>query len=206
MNESISAPPADDAGTFELGEILGQRRAFSAVAGRCSAADAACLQRMRDRKLYLHRSPTWEEFCPAHLGMSKTQANRIIRNLEELGPDYFELAQLTRITAEEFRAIAPAVREKAIHVNGDAIALIPENSGKVAEAVAGLRRAAAAPEPSVAQRREAAGRRFDRVAAEFTALIEVSQGNDLLMLQSTLQRVWVELGKVLSDADVRLRM
>ena len=39
-----------------------------------------------------------------------------------------EVAQLTLFTQEQFRAIAPAIREKNLHVHGEAIALIPENS------------------------------------------------------------------------------
>jgi hypothetical protein len=89
MQELTIPPPAADAGEFELGIILGSRIAFASVAGRCSAADAECMRRMRDEKLYLHRAPTWEEFCPQYLGLSKAQANRVIRYLGEFGPDYF---------------------------------------------------------------------------------------------------------------------
>jgi hypothetical protein len=135
---------------FELGMMLGSRRAFASVAGRCSAADAECLRRVREKKLYLSRAATWDEFCPKFLGLSKAQANRLIRYLEEFGPDYFELAQLTRVTPEQFRAIAPAIREKNIHLNGEAIALTPENSDRIAAAVAELRQAqSTAPEASV---------------------------------------------------------
>ncbi len=130
--------------TFELGEILGQRRAFGAVAGRCSAADAACIKRLRDDQLFKDRSETWEEFCPKYLGMGKSNANRLIRELDELGPEYFQLAQLTRISAQEYRALAPAVRDGSLHRDGEVIALIPENSEKVSAAVAELRRAAKA--------------------------------------------------------------
>ena len=126
MEELQKTSSAEDSGDFELGVMLGSRRAFSSVAGRCSAADAECIRRIRDERLYLRRAANWEEFCPEYLGLSKTHANRLIRYLEEFGPDYFELAQLTRVTPEQFRAIAPAVREKNIHVNGEAIALIPE--------------------------------------------------------------------------------
>jgi hypothetical protein len=133
---------ADENGDFELGMMLGTRKAFASVAGRCSAADAECLRRLREKRLYLSRAETWEEFCPKFLGLSKTHANRIIRSLEEFGPDYFEVAQLTRITPEQYRTIAPAIREKNIHVNGQAIALLPENSDRVTAAVAELRQAA----------------------------------------------------------------
>jgi hypothetical protein len=169
MQEDLNtAQPAADAGDFELGMMLGSRKAFAAVAGRCSAADAECLRRVRDQKLYLSRAATWEEFCPQFLGLSKTHANRIVHYLEEFGPDYFVVTQLTRITPEQYRAIAPAIREKNIHVDGQAIALIPENSERVTAAVAELRQAAApAPAPSAADCMAELERRFDRLTADF---------------------------------------
>ena len=116
----------------------------------------------------MSRAATWDEFCPKFLGLSKAQANRLIRYLEELGPDYFELAQLKRVTPEQFRAIAPAVREKNIHVNGEAIALVPENSDRIAAAVAELRQAkSSALEVSIEDGLAAFERRFDRLIAEF---------------------------------------
>jgi hypothetical protein len=78
--------------------------------------------------------------------------------------------QLTRITPEQYRAIAPAIRENNIHVDGQAIALIPENSDRVAAAVAELRQAAApatAPPSSSGQRMAAIERRFDRLVTDF---------------------------------------
>jgi len=132
--------------------MLGSRQAFVSVAGRCSAADAECIRRIRDKRLYLSRAASWEEFCPQYLGLGKTHANRIVRYLEEFRPDYFELAQLTRVTTAEFRAIAPAIRDQSIHLGGEAIALIPENSDRIAAAVAELRRPAPAPEESIEER------------------------------------------------------
>jgi hypothetical protein len=173
MDDLKTTLPADDAGEFELGMMLGSRKAFASVAGRCSAADAECMRRLRDKKLYSSRSATWEEFCPQYLGLSKAQANRFIRYLEEFGPDYFEVAQLTRITPEQYRAIAPAIREKSIHVDGQAIALIPENSDRVAAAVAELRLAAAPvadPPASAEERMGVLERRFDRLMADYHEL------------------------------------
>jgi len=175
MDDPKTTLPADDAGEFELGMMLGSRKAFASVAGRCSAADAECMRRIRDKKLYSSRGATWEEFCPKYLGLSKAQANRVIRYLEEFGPDYFEVAQLTRITPEQYRAISPAIREKNIHVDGQAIALIPENSERVAAAVAELRLAAApAADPPVSgqERMGALERRFDRLMADYRELAD----------------------------------
>jgi hypothetical protein len=173
MDDLKTTLSADGAGQFELGVMLGSRKAFASVAGRCSAAEAECIRRIRDGKLYLNRSATWEEFCPEYLGLSKTQANRLIRYLEEFGPDYFEVTQMTRITPEQYRTIAPAIREKSIHVNGEAIALIPENSERVVAAVAELRQAAAPADPPpvpVEERVDAIERRFDHLLADFEEL------------------------------------
>ena len=168
MQDLKPTQPAASADDFELGMMLGSRRAYASVAGRCSAADAECLRRVREKKLYASRAATWDEFCPKFLGLSKAQANRVIRYLEEFGPDYFELAQLTRVTPEQYRAIAPSVREKSIHVQGEAIALIPENSDRIAAAVAELRQAqSTAPEASVGEGMVAFERRFARAIAEF---------------------------------------
>jgi hypothetical protein len=39
--------PADDAELLDLGSVLGQNLTFGLVAGRCSAAQAASLRRLR---------------------------------------------------------------------------------------------------------------------------------------------------------------
>jgi hypothetical protein len=185
--ELTATSPAANTAAFDLGKMLGQRQAFGTIAGRCSAADAECLRRMRDRKLYLERSPTWDEFCQRYLGLSCRHANRIIHWLEEFGPGYFELAQLTRIRPEEFRAIAPAVRDGSIHAHGEAIALIAENSERVAAAVADLRRASATPASTFADRLTAVERRANQVAAELRLLVKESpEGLDKFLLHSTI--------------------
>jgi hypothetical protein len=125
---------------FDVGRLLGRREALSAIAGRCTAAEAAQLREIRDRKLYLGRAADWAEFCVRDLHMSKDSANRLIRNLEEFGPNYFVLAQLTQVSPTTYRAIAPSIHDEKLHHNGEAIALIPENADKVAAAVADLRK------------------------------------------------------------------
>jgi hypothetical protein len=137
---------------FNLGRLLGQTEAFTLVAGRCSAAQAAKMKEIRDTRAYLSNAKDWREFCRKYLHTSRANATRFIKLLEEFGPAYFEVAQLTRISAETFRAIAPSIRDQALHHNGEAIALIPENAEKVAAVVAEMRPAAtekpAAPTPA----------------------------------------------------------
>jgi hypothetical protein len=48
---------------------------------------------------------------------------------------------LTRVSPETFRAIAPAIQDGALHYQGEAIELNPENSRRVAAVVAELRSA-----------------------------------------------------------------
>jgi hypothetical protein len=126
---------------FDIGRLLGRREAFSVVAGRCTAAEAEQMRQIREKKLYLGRAPDWSSFCVNDLHMSKDTANRMIRCLEEFGPNYFVLAQLTQVSPTTYRSIAPSIRDEALHHNGEAIALIPENAEKVAAAVADLRKA-----------------------------------------------------------------
>jgi hypothetical protein len=133
-----------------LGVLLGRRQAYSAVAARCSAAEVLHMKEIRDSKVYLELCPDWESFCATHLHMSDDTANRQIRLLENYGPTYFDIAQLTRISPATYRAIAPAIEENKLNYNGEAIALIPENAEKVSAAVAEMRKTITvkpAPEP-----------------------------------------------------------
>jgi hypothetical protein len=96
----------------QLGQILGRRQVYVELAGRCSAHDAAGIKKLRDTKLYLKLAPNWAEFCPKYLGMSKPSADRVIRWLDDFGPDFFTLTQLTHVSPEDYRErIAPAMAE-----------------------------------------------------------------------------------------------
>jgi hypothetical protein len=126
--------------------------------------------------------------------MTSRHANRIIRNLEEFGPSYFELAQLTRITPEQFRAIAPAVRDQKIHAHGEAIALIPENAEKIAAAVADLRRGGTPRGAEKNDRIEAVERRCEQVLAEIQRIADGKPaGADKLLLRAAIRKAIVSL-------------
>ena len=124
----------------DFGRMLGQRRAFAALAGRCSAAHAQLLRRVRDEKLYLPFAPSWRAFCGAHLAITRRHADRLIALLNRFGPIYFELSELIGLSPRQYLAIEPALREQGILANGEAISLIPENAPKVLEAVGELLR------------------------------------------------------------------
>jgi hypothetical protein len=83
---------------FDLGAWLGRKQAFTLIAGRCSAATVVCLRKIREGKRYRALGLTWEEFCRQRAGVSRAWADKVIQQLEQLGPAWFELSSVTRIT------------------------------------------------------------------------------------------------------------
>jgi hypothetical protein len=136
----MNAPEIPIDSGVDLARLLGQRRAFAAVGGRCSAAHAQLLRRIHDEKLYIPVAPSWRAFCGAHLAITCRHADRLISLLNRFGPAYFEISQLVGISARQYLAIEPVLREHQLLVNGEAISLIPENAPKVLEAVGRLLR------------------------------------------------------------------
>jgi hypothetical protein len=142
---------------LEVGTWLGRRQAFSIVAGRCSAADAQSLRALRESKKYKSMGLTWEECCKQRAGIHRSSAEAIIRNLEEFGPDYFVIAQVTGITAKQYRLIQGSVRNHALVHAGEEIPVTVENAPRLITAVDVLRRGAAeAPAPPAGTAAEAA--------------------------------------------------
>jgi hypothetical protein len=124
----------------------------------------------------------------------------VIGLLEEFGPAYFEVAQLTRVSPETFRTLAPSIHNRMLHHDGEAIALIPENAARVAAVVGEHRKAAAAPARDT--RLEALEQRCDRMLGEFEELSSAwrDSANRLLLgavlarTRSALTRLGLELG------------
>jgi len=137
-NQTCEQPSAED--LVGLGMVLGQNQTFGLLAGRCSAAQAETIRRLRVEKIYKRVAEEWKEFCPRYLKMSSAHADHIIRLWEEFGPAYFEVAQLTRVSPETYRAIEPAVQNGFLMLDGEQIELTVENSRRVAAAVAQVRR------------------------------------------------------------------
>jgi len=180
---------------LQLGVALGQQHAFGLVAGRCSAAQAETLRRIREEKLYLNCAPAWKEFCPKYLGMSGTHADHIIRLLDEFGPKYFAVSQLTRISADVYRAIAPAVHDGVLEYKGETIELAPKNAPAVRAAVAGLRREAGVKKPPPPDPLGELNRRFETLLQDVRAAAPGAP--DAQALAKTLSSMVTRLGIVL---------
>jgi hypothetical protein len=147
MSETYGQLSAEEQKALELGILLGQRRTFGMIAGRCSAAHAECLRKIRDEKLYLKFAANWKEYCERCLKMPKSTADYTIALLKKHGPLYFETAALTGISPRQFERIAPHIQADGIHSGGEIIALIPENAQRAIDALAKLQTEAAAAEP-----------------------------------------------------------
>jgi len=194
-----------------LGDVMGQHRAMAAVAGKCSAVQAAALARLKSEKLYLKCTPTWDQFCDEFLTMSRSEADKTIRLWEEFGVSYFEMSQLTRVSAATFRAIASAVIDGALHHNGEVIDLTLANAHRVAAAVADLRRAArpsgiAGHVPAAQERLAALDRRGAELLADLDAFLqeEAHAGDCLSGLTVILRRWQSELARIEARASDRV--
>jgi hypothetical protein len=203
MENQVCDPPASD-GLLDLGLLLGQNQAFGLIAGRCSAAQAEGIRRIRTEKLYKRVTEHWKDFCAERLGMSGTQADYIIRLWEEFGAGYFEVAQLTRVSPETYRALEPDVENGVLHLKGEQIELTLENSRRVAAAVAEVRRSLSAKSPLPALPDAQRFARLDRftntLIEEFEDILHGSQDNwsryrdAVLRLHTALSQLREEMG------------
>ena len=179
MKESIATRASGDDASLELGKVLGQSIAFGTIAGRCSAAQAAAIRKVRDDKVHTRFGLTWREFCSKHFRMSGAQADLFVRLLEEFGPEYFEHTQSVRISADIYRLVAPFIEDKTLHHGGEVLELNSANVRKVAEAVRAPQRRLPAPasiapeEPAAAPEEPAAAPEEPAAAPVFADRLSV---------------------------------
>ena len=205
MEECNAAMPETQQ-VLELGIMVGQRRAFGLVAGRCSAAHAECLRKIRDERTYLKFAPNWTEFCEHHLKINKRTADRAIALLKKHGPLYFETAALTGITPTEFERIEAAIQQDGIHVESDVIALLPENAARAADAVARLLADAAAidaaaPAASAEELILDLEKRGLQLCAAFHRTAKATESIDRGLLISTIRKV----GQMINRLELEIR-
>ena len=126
---------------FELGAWVARTQVFAAVAGHCSFAQAECLRKIRESDVHKTLGITWEDFCPRHLGLSRSRVDGIIQNAREFGEPYFKLAEMVPISPETYRRVAPHVADGAtIDLGGgQVVELAPENAAAIRSAIAKLR-------------------------------------------------------------------
>jgi hypothetical protein len=129
----VSAPLA-------VGTWIGRQQAFNALAQQCSSARVACLKQVRDTEAYKSLNLTWDEFCPEHAGISRSQADRLISQLSHFGAPYFQLTDIVPVSPAAYREIEPAIVDGTIEFRGEQIPITPENAPKIKAAVNALRK------------------------------------------------------------------
>ena len=125
---------------MDLGIWLGRGQAFSLIANKCASAQAECLKRIREEGSYKSLGFTWEDFCQQHLGLSRSHADQLIRQLDEFGAAYFHLAEIMQISADSYRRIAGAIHDDSIEIAGEPVPITPENALKIKQAVLALQK------------------------------------------------------------------
>jgi len=160
--------PAKQEGLYDLGQWMGRKQAFGLIAGKAAAADVECLRRIRDDKLYRAKGVGWTGFCKEYVGITRAYADRLIRQLEEFGPNYFHLSQVARISPETYRRIAPAVSDGGVAFGGETLAFNAENTARIGAAVNALRAGIEVKRPP--QGIAAARKRLDACVAELNRI------------------------------------
>jgi len=186
---------------LELGMEMGQRRAFGMMMGRCSAAQAAMLLRIRDRKAYEKLAPTWEEYCARYLKISSRTANRNISLFEKHGSLFFETAALTGISPAQYERIAPHIQKDGVHSGDAVIALIPENTDRVVDAVAKLQSEADAqtgdaPEPGFQQKLHDLEQRGRQLGQAYRKLRKQADEFERAWLNGSVRKVTGDLERI----------
>jgi hypothetical protein len=124
---------------IDAGAWVGRQQAFAVIANKCSAAQALCLKQVRETRLFEKLGLNWEEFCKEYAGISRENADRLIRQHEEFGDAYFRLSEIARISPETYRQIAGQVSDEGIEFDGGKLALTPENAPQIRAAIQTLR-------------------------------------------------------------------
>ena len=117
------------------GQWEGHTQAFAAIASRCSAEQARCIFKARESHAYRLHGFTWEEYARVSFGLSRAQADNLIRQLQAFGEPFFHLSQITGIGPGLYRRIAPHIVDGRLHFHDQPIDLSPENTSKLRRAV-----------------------------------------------------------------------
>jgi hypothetical protein len=125
---------------IDFGAWTGRVQALQFVRGSCSLTRALTLKELKDSRLYEQFGLTWEQACE-QCGISRAHADREIDNLDELGAAYHRLSDIARISPQFFRQISDKVddADNTIELNGQKIAIAPENAAAIRAGIKELR-------------------------------------------------------------------
>jgi hypothetical protein len=197
---------------IDAGAWVGRQQAFAVIANKCSAAQALCLKQVRETRLFEKLESTWDEFCQEYAGISRSQADRLIQQYEELGDAYFRLSEIARISPETYRQISSQVSEEGIEIDGGKLALIPENGPKIRAAIqtlrAQLKRARDARQPtspSITQLVIRVDALVEEVSGMSRRLLDPGGRAELQGLVGYAVNKWTRLARVVQDGPTHVR-
>jgi hypothetical protein len=124
---------------IEAGAWIGRQQAFAIIATKCSASRAFALKQVRESRSFEQLGVAWEDFCEQYAGISRSQADRLIQEYDELGDAYFRLSALARISPETYRQIAPKVEGDAVEIDGQKLELTMANAPRIRALIKKLR-------------------------------------------------------------------
>ena len=123
----------------DFGSKIGRQQAFAVIANRCTASQARALKGMKESREFEKLGLTWEQFCITYAGLSRSQADRIVEQLDELGEIFYHIRELAPMSPETFRNIADKVDGETIEIDGIKVPLTPENAPRIRTAINELR-------------------------------------------------------------------
>src|SRR6185437_10720939 len=124
---------------LETGLSVGRFQGLALLKSYSSLARAVALKQARQSRVFESFGLTWDDFCARHAGIRRSQANELIRRLNQFGADYFRLADLCGLASETYAAIANRVDAGHIELDGEKIAIISENAQRIRNGIAALR-------------------------------------------------------------------
>jgi len=199
MNDSTNTAARD------YGDWTGRVQALQFIRGTCSLTRALALKELKESRLYEQFGVTWDQACD-QCGISRAHADREIANLNELGAAYHRLSDIARISPQFFRQIAEKVDndDNTIELNGQKIAIAPENAEAIREGIKELRAKAQAEQARAAN---AAGNlflRFEAVTTDCAKLLRAGVNDGTAqylidLLQSQIDKMQ-QLIKVCADS------
>ncbi len=118
------------------GSWTGRQQAFALMAAKCSLAQARCLRQIRESHAYREYGISWDQFCVKYAGISRSKADRIIRQFKEFGDTYFRLTEIASLSDETYRKLAPHIQDdQTIVIAGEQIPILPENAPRIRAAI-----------------------------------------------------------------------
>jgi len=186
----------------DVGAWIGRQQAFAVIANKCSAAQALSLKQVKETRLFEQLGLNWDEFCRDHAGISRTNADTLIRQLDEFGEAYFRLSEIARISPETFRHIADQVDDQGIEIDGEKLALIPDNAPRIRTAIRTLR-AQVQSNPGVTQFQIRLDALLEEVSRLIAPLMSEQDRSALRGLAAYAVSKWSRIARTLEDQSPR---